>query len=149
MAVLPARSAQADSLPEPDNCQQKAAAYADRNAAGADINESAIAGGIDGAIVGGLTGRNAGRDGWSPRGAKKGARVGGALGVADALGSLDPDDWQRLYGEAYDACLAGTSLPERGIGQPCPSTATVIEGGRSIDTGGRYSTSSRSSADCR
>lgn len=147
--LLAADRALADSQPEAVSCQATAAAYADRNAAPANLNDSAIAWGIEGAIVGGLTGRGSDRDGWSRRGAKRGARAGAALGVVDALGSLDPADWQALYDEAYDACLAGASLRDAQTGTPCPSTATVIEGGRSLDTGGRYSAGSRSATGCR
>lgn len=144
LAVMAAPSPSlADSGPEAGACDAQAAAYADRHAAGADLSQGAIAGGIDGAVVGGLTGRRPGPDGWSPHGARRGARAGAALGVLDALGTVDPADWQALYDRAYEACLEGAPLPAPSGPDDCSSTTRVIEGARSRDRGGLYSTGSR------
>nr|WP_246270808.1 hypothetical protein [Hongsoonwoonella zoysiae] len=107
------------------------------------MSQGAIAGGIDGAVVGGFTGRRPGPDGWSQRGARRGARAGAALGVLDALGRVDPTDWQALFDIAYEACLAGTPLPAPSGAADCSSTTRVIEGARSRDRSGLYSTGSR------
>lgn len=134
----------ADSGPEPAGCEDQAADYADRYvAAGAGLSEGAIAGGIEGAVVGGFTGRRPGPDGWSPRGARRGARAGAALGVMDALGQVDPADWQALFDIAYEACLTGAPLPAPTTAGDCSSTTRVIEGAHSRDRGGLYSTGSR------
>ncbi|MXN65661.1 hypothetical protein GR183_12170 [Stappia sp. GBMRC 2046] len=134
----------ADSVPELGACDAPAAAYADRHAvAGADLSAGAIEGGIDGAVVGGLTGRRPGPDGWSPRGARRGARAGAAIGVLDALGTVDPAEWQALYDRAYEACLTGAPLPPPSRPEDCSSTTRVIEGARSRDRGGLYSAGSR------
>ncbi len=98
--------ATADSTPSPESCSAIAKDYADQNAAPADVNDAAVAGGMDGAVLGGFGGRRPGPDGWSARGAERGARALGALAVLNSM-QPDPEDWRAKYQSAYDSCMAG------------------------------------------